>query len=46
MARKSTSLKIDEALWKEVKIHCIQLGKDISDYLEDLIKKDLKIKPK
>jgi hypothetical protein len=44
MVRKTTSLKIDEALWKEVKIHCIKQGIDISDYLEALIKKDPKIK--
>jgi len=44
MARKTTSLKIEEDLWKDVKIHCIKLGKDISDYLEELIKKDLRRK--
>ena len=42
MVRKTTSLKIDEELWKEVKKHCIDLNKDISDYLEDLIRKDIK----
>lgn len=42
MSRKTTSLKIEEDLWKDVKIHCIKQGKDISDYLETLIKKDLK----
>lgn len=42
--RKATSIKFDENLWKEVKIHCIQLGIDISNYLEDLVKKDLKKK--
>ena len=42
MARKTTSLKIDEELWKEVKIECIKRGIEISEYLEQLIKKDLK----
>ena len=42
MVRKTTSLKIEEELWKDVKIHCIQIGKDISKYLEELIKLDLK----
>ena len=42
MVRKTTSLKIDEEIWKEVKIHCIQKDKDISEYLEELIKTDLK----
>ena len=42
--RKTTSLKIDEELWKHVKIYCVTEGIDISDYLEELIKKDLKKK--
>ncbi len=42
MVRKTTSLKIEDSLWKEVKIYCIQKGIEISDYLEGLIKKDLK----
>jgi len=42
MVRKTTSLKIEEELWKDVKIHCIQIGVDISEYLEQLIKLDLK----
>lgn len=41
MARKTTSLKIEGELWKEVKIHCIKTNKDISEYIEELIKKDL-----
>jgi hypothetical protein len=42
MVRKTTSLKIEAELWKDVKIHCIQKGMDISEYLEQLIKLDLK----
>ncbi len=42
--RKTTSLKIEESLWKEVKINCIKNNRDISEYLEELIKKDLKKK--
>lgn len=42
--RKTTSIKIDEELWKYVKIHCVTESIDISDYLEELIKRDLKIK--
>ncbi|MEK6818860.1 MAG: hypothetical protein AABY10_02905 [Nanoarchaeota archaeon] len=42
--RKTTSIKIDEGLWRYVKIHCVSEGIDISDYLESLIKKDLKKK--
>ena len=42
MQRKTTSIKVEEELWKEVKKHCIDLNKDISEYIEDLIKKDIK----
>ncbi len=38
MARKTTSLKIDEELWKKVKVHCIMEGIEISEFVEDLIK--------
>ncbi len=44
MQRVTTSLKVDPELWKDVKKHCIDLEKDISDYIEDLLKKDLKKK--
>lgn len=44
MVRKTTSLKIDEELWKLVKIHCIQEGIDISDFIEELVKKNIKVK--
>ena len=44
MGRKTTSLKIDPGLWKEVKKTCIDKEEDISDYIEKLIKRDLKIK--
>lgn len=44
MERKTTSIKIDPKVWEEVKIHCIRQKTDISVYLEDLLKKDLKRK--
>jgi len=44
MVRKTTSLKINPEIWKEVKKHCIDIEKEISEYLESIIKKDLKIK--
>ncbi len=40
VVRKTTSIKIDVDLWKKVKIKCINDSLDISDYLEQLIKKD------
>jgi hypothetical protein len=42
MVRKTTSLKIDGELWKEVKKRCIDAEEDISDYLERLLTYDLK----
>ena len=42
MARKTTSLKIDEQVWKDLKIHCIKIDREISEYLEQLIKESLK----
>jgi hypothetical protein len=44
MVRKTTSLKIDEELWKKVKVHCILAGIEISEYIETLIKEGLKKK--
>jgi hypothetical protein len=43
MGKKTTSLKVDEDFWKKVKIHCIEKGIDISEYIENLVRKDLKI---
>ncbi|MCK4649706.1 hypothetical protein KAT36_00595 [Candidatus Pacearchaeota archaeon] len=40
MKRVTTSIKVNPELWKEVKIYCIRSGREISDYLEELIKKD------
>jgi predicted DNA binding CopG/RHH family protein len=44
MVRKTTSIKVEEDLWKRVKIYCVTEGVDISDYLEEIINKDLKKK--
>ncbi len=41
MMRKTTSIKVNPEFWKKVKKHCIDIDKDISDYLEDLVKQDL-----
>lgn len=43
MDRKTTSIKIDPAVWKKVRMHCIEKDMDISEYLEALITKDLKL---
>lgn len=44
MVRKTTSLKIEEDLWKKVKIRCITEDIEISAYIENLVKEDLKRK--
>jgi len=43
MVKKTTSLKIDPLLWKQVKKHCIDQDMEVSEYIEKLIKKDLKL---
>ena len=42
MERKTTSLKINPEIWKQVKIYCATQEIEICDYLEGLLKKDLK----
>lgn len=42
MERITKSLKISPELWKEVKKHSVEKEISISDYIEGLIKKDLK----
>jgi len=42
MEKKTTSIKINPELWQEVKIHCIKEHIDISDWLEKIIKDNLK----
>jgi len=42
MQRKTTSLKIDPELWKQAKKKAIDEDLDLSEYIENLIKKDLK----
>lgn len=42
--RKTTSIKVSPELWEEVKIHCIRQKIDISDWLENIIKENLKKK--
>lgn len=44
MVKKKTSLVIEEDLWQDVKINCIKNKIDISDWLEKVIKKELKKK--
>jgi hypothetical protein len=39
---KTISIRVEEELWKQVKIHCIKTGKEISLYIETLAKNDLK----
>ena len=41
--RDTTSIKINPFLWKQVKKHCIDAEIEISEYLEKLIKRDLKL---
>ena len=40
--RKTTSIKIDPELWKKVKKHCIDKDIEVSEYIEEVVQKDLK----
>ena len=42
VVRKTTSIKINPDLWKEVKKYCIDKDMDISDMLENPLRKELK----
>jgi hypothetical protein len=42
VVRKTTSIKVDTELWKFVKKKCIDSEQDISEYIEEHIKKDIK----
>lgn len=42
MERKTTSIKVNPELWEDVKIFCIKQKTDISDWLEKIIKENLK----
>ena len=42
MDKKTTSIKIEPKTWKEAKKNCIDKETTLSDYVEKLIKKDLK----
>ena len=44
VVRKATSIKFHPELWKEAKKRAIDLDIQISQYLENLVKKDLKRK--
>mgnify|MGYP001043443958 CR=1 FL=1 len=40
--RKTTSVKIDPRLWKELKKYAIDQDKDLSDILEEMIRERVK----
>jgi predicted transcriptional regulator len=44
MTKTTKSIRIDDALWKEVKIHVAQTDDDISSFIEDSIRDKLKKK--
>ena len=40
--RKTTSIKVDPKLWKELKKQAIDEDKDLSDIVEEMIKERIK----
>lgn len=41
MAEKTITIRIDEELHKDIKVHIAKKGMSLKDYLLELIKKDL-----
>lgn len=41
MAEKSITIRVDESLHKDIKVHIAKQGISLKDYLEQLVKKDL-----
>lgn len=41
MAKMVTSIKVDDELWREAKIYCIQNGITLAELLEQLLKEKL-----
>lgn len=41
--KRTTSLRVDPEIWKKVRVYCAENDLDISEYIENLIKKDLKL---
>ena len=39
--KKATSIKVDPELWKEAKIESIKLGIELSEMVENALKKEL-----
>ncbi len=42
--KETTSIRIDPELWHEFKIYCVIKRKDISEVIEEMVKKELKNK--
>jgi len=42
VTRQTTSIKIDPKLWKEAKIYAIRKGVNLSELIEQLLKKEIK----
>jgi len=41
LAKMVTSIKVDDELWREAKIYCIQKGITLGELLEQLLKEKL-----
>ena len=38
----TTSVKIDPELWTKVKIHCLKNNIKVSDFIEEILRKEIK----
>jgi predicted HicB family RNase H-like nuclease len=43
-AKKATSIKIDQELWKEAKIEAIRRGVELSELVEKALRKEIGVK--
>jgi len=41
ISRKKMTIYLDENVCKQMKKHCIDVDKNVSEYIQDLISKDL-----
>ena len=41
MVKKKTSIIVDNELWIRVKLHCVACNKRVSDFVEELLRKEI-----
>lgn len=44
MIKKTKTIRVDPELWDKGKMKCIKIHNDMSNYIDDLMRKDLGLK--